>query len=193
MSAMEIGVLALQGDFREHRAMLERLGMVVREVRLPHHLHGLAGVVIPGGESTTMMKLMKAYELDIALEDFRRQGGALWGTCAGAIVIASEISGFPKQSRLAFLDVTVARNDYGRQVASFEAELAIEVLGDPFHAVFIRAPRITEIGDTVTVLGCLAGDPVMVRQEKLLATVFHPELTGDDRIHRYFLEEICTA
>ncbi len=183
-----IGVLALQGAFREHKRALERLGAAVVEVRLPGHLDGLAGVVIPGGESTTMTKLMALYGLDSALETFAAAGGAVWGTCAGAIVIASDVAGRPEQPRLGLLEMQVARNDYGRQVASFETDLEVAGLAAPFRAVFIRAPRIVAVGDDVEVLARYGGDPVMVARGKLMATVFHPELSGDDRVHARFLE-----
>lgn len=158
------------------------------EVRLPEHLAGLAGVVIPGGESTTMAKLMGRYGLDTALKEFYKGGGAVWGTCAGAIAVASDLAGRPEQPRLELLEMTVARNDYGRQVASFETDLSVADLAAPFRAVFIRAPRITHVGPNVRVLARYDDDPVMVAEEKLLATVFHPELSGDDRIHARFLE-----
>lgn len=183
-----MGVLALQGAFREHKEAFGRLGADVTEVRLPEHLTGLDGVVIPGGESTTMAKLMQLYGLDAALTDFYRNGGAVWGTCAGAIAVASELAGRPEQPRLGLLELTVARNDYGRQVASFETDLPVEDFSTPFRAVFIRAPRITHVGEEVRVLARLDGDPVMVAEGRLLATVFHPELSGDDRIHARFLE-----
>ncbi|MEJ2289161.1 MAG: pyridoxal 5'-phosphate synthase glutaminase subunit PdxT [Deinococcales bacterium] len=186
-----IGVLALQGAFREHRQAFERLGVSVVEVRLPRHLEGLRGVVIPGGESTTMAKLMRDYGLDGALERFYQGGGALWGTCAGAIELAAEIVGFPEQPRLGLLDIAVVRNDYGRQVASFEADLDIEGLDEPFHALFIRAPRITRVGQGVRVLARYEGDIVAAAGDRLLATVFHPELLGDDRVHALFLDAVC--
>lgn len=184
---MKIGVLALQGAFREHKAAFERLGAEVAEVRLPEQLTGLSGIVIPGGESTTMAKLMRLYGLDAALTEFYRGGGAVWGTCAGAIAVASDLAGRPEQPRLGLLELTVARNDYGRQVASFETDLSVDDFSAPFRAVFIRAPRITHVGENVRVLARLDGDPVMVEGNKLLATVFHPELSGDDRIHARFL------
>lgn len=187
---MNVGVLALQGAFREHRQAFERLGATVLEVRLPEHLDALDGVVIPGGESTTMAKLMARYGLNDALRAFHERGGALWGTCAGAISLASHIAGRPEQPRLGLLDLEVARNDYGRQVASFETDLEVAGLASPFHAVFIRAPRITRTGSGVEVLARLHGDPVMVAQEGALATVFHPELSGDDRLHALFLERL---
>lgn len=190
---MNVGVLALQGAFREHRKALERLGAVVREVRLPSHLDGLAGVVIPGGESTTMAKLMVAYGMDRALIDYYRSGAAIWGTCAGAIAVATEIVGHPAQPRLGLLDMTVERNAYGRQVASFEADIAFDDLPESFHAIFIRAPRIASTGPGVEVVARWDGDAVAVAGERLFATVFHPELSGDDRVHRYFLEEVCAG
>ncbi|MEX2535639.1 MAG: pyridoxal 5'-phosphate synthase glutaminase subunit PdxT [Trueperaceae bacterium] len=188
---MKIGVLALQGAFREHRLAFERLGAQVSEVRLPTHLSGLAGVVIPGGESTTMAKLMKSYGLDSALREFHAQGGAIWGTCAGAIAVANEIVGRPEQPTLGLIDLTVERNAYGRQVASFEADLDIAGVEGPFRAVFIRAPRIVGAGSAVDVLATLDGDPVMVRQGSVMAGVFHPELSGDDRVHQYFMDQVA--
>jgi pyridoxal 5'-phosphate synthase pdxT subunit len=191
VTAPTVGVLALQGAFREHRRAFERLGARVVEVRKPEGLDGLCGLVIPGGESTTMGKLMKAYGFDRALPAFYDAGGALWGTCAGAIAVATEIDGRPEQPRLALLDLTVARNAYGRQVASFETELEVEGLGAPFHGIFIRAPRIVRVGEEVETLATYDGDAVAVLGERVLATVFHPELSGDDRMHRLFLERVC--
>ena len=190
---MTIGVLALQGAFREHRQALERLGAAVTEVRLPEHLAALQGVVIPGGESTTIVKLMKAYGLDTALLNFYAQGGAVWGTCAGAITVATDIVGHPEQPRLGLLDMSVERNAYGRQVASFETEVAVKGLDAPFQTVFIRAPRIVRVGTEVEVLAAHDGVPIMVAQGRLLATVFHPELAGDDRVHDVFLRRIVGA
>ena len=189
---MKVGVLALQGAFREHKRALERLGAEVTEVRLPTQLDGLAGVVIPGGESTTIAKLTQLYGLDEALGAFYARGGAVWGTCAGAILLATELVGRPDQPRLGLLELSVTRNDYGRQVASFETDLVVSGLSEPFRAVFIRAPRITRVGPEVEVLASYAGDPVMVAKDKLLATVFHPELSGDDRIHARFLSLVAS-
>lgn len=180
-------MLALQGAFREHRQALERLGAHVSEVRLPSHLEGLAALIIPGGESTTMAKLMGSYGLDVAITEFHAAGGAVWGTCAGAIAMATEIADRPQQPRLGLLDMTVVRNDYGRQVSSFEADLAVAGLEGTFHAFFIRAPRIVALGEGVDALASWAGDPVLVRSGKLFASVFHPELSRDDRIHELFL------
>ena len=183
-----VGVLALQGAFREHRRALERVGVRVVEVRRVAHLAGLDGLVIPGGESSTMARLMQAYGLDHAVADFTRSGGAVWGTCAGAIAVARVIEGHAEQPRLGLLDMRVARNAYGRQVASFEADLAVEGWAHPFRAVFIRAPRITAVGPGVRVMAVYDGHPVAVADDTTLATVFHPELTGDDRWHRAFVE-----
>lgn len=189
-SAPRVGVLALQGDFREHRAALQRLGAEVVEVRLPRHLEGLAGIVIPGGESTTMAKLMTDYGLDQALKDFHGTGGALWGTCAGAITLAKELVGYQGQPHLGLMDMQVVRNDYGRQVASFEADLEVAGLEGGFRGLFIRAPRITEVGPGVEVLARYEGDVVAAVQGSLMVTVFHPELVGDDRVHGLFLRRL---
>ncbi|MGL4608084.1 MAG: pyridoxal 5'-phosphate synthase glutaminase subunit PdxT [Trueperaceae bacterium] len=191
---MNIGVLALQGAFREHKGMFEHLvGATVTEVRFPEHLAGLQGLVIPGGESTTMAKLMQSYSFDKAIPDFYKQGGALWGTCAGAIAISKEIVGYPEQPRLHLMDIAVERNAYGRQVASFETDVTVAGLEQPFHVVFIRAPRIASVGKNVKVLASFKDNAIMVQEGKLMATVFHPELTNDSRIHRYFLENVVAA
>jgi pyridoxal 5'-phosphate synthase pdxT subunit len=189
-----VGVLALQGDFREHRQALERLGCTVQEVRLPKHLIGLEGVIFPGGESTTIGKLMQIYELDSALTEFHANGGAIWGTCAGAIMLASGVldaSGQDTgQPRLGLLEMTVVRNAFGRQVDSFETDLEIAGLEKPFHAVFIRAPIIQNVGANVDVLCKIDQRIVVARKGRLMASSFHPELTGDDRLHQYFLEQV---
>jgi pyridoxal 5'-phosphate synthase pdxT subunit len=185
--AGRVGVLALQGAFREHRLAFARLGAEVREVRKPAQLEGLDGLVIPGGESTTMAKLMATYGFDRALPAFHAAGGGVWGTCAGAIAVAREIDGYPEQPRLALLDIVVARNAYGRQVASFEADLAVRGIDGPFRGVFIRAPRILRVGDGVETLSVYDGDPVAVAAGRTVASVFHPELSGDDRLHALVL------
>jgi len=189
---MQIGVLALQGDFAEHQAMLESLGVQVNQVRLPAQLEGLQGLIIPGGESTTIGKLANAYGLTDALRDFAREH-AIWGTCAGAIFLAKD-AGKP-QPLLGIMDIVIARNAFGRQLDSFEVDLRIPVLVNPngenpfYHAVFIRAPLIESIGANVESLAHLDGGKIVAaRQDKLLATSFHPELTRDSRFHRYFLE-----
>lgn len=185
---MVVGALALQGAFREHRRALERIGVEAREVRLPAHLTGVHALIVPGGESTTMAKLMVAYGLDDAIRSFHGAGGAVWGTCAGAILIARDVLGRPDQPRLDLIDMSVARNAYGRQIASFEADLDVSGLDAPFRGVFIRAPRIASVGPDVDVLARHDGDPVAVGSGRVLATVFHPELSGDERFHRLFLE-----
>ncbi len=189
---MKIGVLALQGDFAEHQAMLESLGAEVVQVRLPQHLTGLNGLIIPGGESTTIGKLADAFELTQPLRLFGREH-AIWGTCAGAIYLSKSVG--RSQPLLGLMDITVERNAFGRQVDSFEVDLsvpallAIDAADKPFHAVFIRAPLIESVGKGVEVLSSLDdGRIVAARQGHLLATSFHPELTGDDRFHRYFME-----
>ena len=187
---MNIGVLALQGAFIEHEKILMQIGVEVAEVRLPEHLENLNGLIIPGGESTTIGKVARQWGLLEPLCDFARSGRPLWGTCAGMIFIANDVvDGKPDQPLLALMDVTVRRNAFGRQVDSFEADLDVPVLGkEPFHAVFIRAPFIERVGDGVEVLAKLDDDTIVaVQQENLLATAFHPELTEDDRFHRYFL------
>lgn len=181
-----VGVLALQGAFREHRQAFERLGEPVVEVRLPRDLTGLRALAMPGGESTTMARLAAAYGLDAALKEFHSAGGALWGTCAGAILLAREIRNAAQQPRLGLIDIAVERNAYGRQVDSFEADLEVDGLGT-FHGVFIRSPRIVRAGPGVEVLAEYQGDPVIVRQGPVWASTFHPELSGDDRLHAEFL------
>ena len=188
---MRIGVLALQGAFIEHAAMLRRLGAEVVEVRLPKDLEGLDGLIIPGGESTTIGKLMARFGLEEPLKRMAAQGTPIWGTCAGMIVLATDVGG-SDQPRLGLMDVGVDRNAFGRQVDSFEADLPIEDLGElPFHAIFIRAPIVTRTGDSVHVLASLPdGRVVAAEQGPLLATAFHPELTDDARFHQYFLDKI---
>ncbi len=188
----KIGVLALQGDFREHREMLERLDVSTAEVRLPRDLEGLSGLVIPGGESTTIVRLMRMYGLLEPLRKMAGNGFPMWGTCAGMILLAKHLdeTGIPA---LQAMDITVRRNAFGRQVDSFEADLSVPALGDvPFHAVFIRAPIIEAVGPAVDILARLDdGTPVAARQGRLLATAFHPELTADARFQRYFVEELA--
>lgn len=183
---MRIGVLALQGAFIEHVKMLRQLNVTAREVRLPHHLDELDGLIVPGGESTTIGKLANEYGLMSPLRSFAR-AKPTWGTCAGMIFLAKEI-GIERQPILGAMDIAVDRNAFGRQIDSFETDLVIAGLSpEPFHAVFIRAPVVTAAGDGVEVLARLdAGQIVAVRQEHLLATSFHPELTDDLRLHSLF-------
>jgi len=186
---MKIGVLALQGDFREHLKMLRDIGIDTVEVRLPGDLAECDGLIIPGGESTTIGKLLVQFDLLEPLRHRARDGYPIYGTCAGAIVLASRVAGRGvDQPLIGVLDVSIQRNAFGRQVASFEASVPISALGDqPYHAVFIRAPVIQDVGPAVEVLGRLDdGTIVAARQGNLLATSFHPELTEDGRLHRYF-------
>ncbi len=189
---MKIGVLAVQGDFAEHVQMLRRLGVETVEVRLPEQLEGVSGLIIPGGESTTIGKLVEAYQLLEPLRAFGRQR-AIWGTCAGAIFLARDIH--RPQPVLGLMDITIERNAFGRQVDSFAIDLNVPALArpgqdnPPFRAIFIRAPLIETTGEGVEQLACLEdGRIVAARQGRLLATSFHPELTGDGRFHRYFIE-----
>ncbi len=188
-----IGVLALQGAFIEHIHALERLGVVAREVRLPRDLDGLDGLIMPGGESTTIGKLMVEYHLDEPIRARAWAGFPIWGTCAGMILLAKDIGGL-HQPLIGVMDIVVERNAFGRQLDSFEADLSIPAIGaEPFHTIFIRAPLIHAVSGNTKILAILDdGRIVAARQETLLATSFHPELTNDDRLHRYFIEEIVT-
>ena len=190
-SDLTIGVLALQGAFIEHIRMLERLGAHAREVRLPSDLDGLDGLIIPGGESTTIGKLLVHYELLEPLRQLVGSGFPIYGTCAGTILLAKDIGGLD-QPLLATMDLVVERNAFGRQLQSFETDVKIAGLGDePFRAIFIRAPAITSTGPDVDVLASLDdGTIVAARQDSLLVSCFHPELTDDDRFHRAFLEQV---
>jgi len=189
---MKIGILALQGDFAEHCAVLERLGVETYQVRLPEHLGGLDGLIIPGGESTTIGKLAVAYHLIEPIRNFAALH-AIWGTCAGAILLSKDAN--RQQPLLELMDITVARNAFGRQVESFEIDLDVSVLNGldpqnthPFHAVFIRAPLFESVQGSAIPLATLPdGRIVAAQQGNLLATAFHPELTPDNRFHRYFL------
>jgi pyridoxal 5'-phosphate synthase pdxT subunit len=188
---MRIGVLALQGAFIEHLKMLRRLGVEAVEVRLPRDLAGLDGLIIPGGESTTIGKLAVDYGLIEPLRDFAQQRPT-WGTCAGMIFLAKDL-GKDHQPILGLMDIQVDRNAFGRQIDSFETDLSIAAFQDdvPYHAVFIRAPVVTRIDEGVAVLGQLDdGRIVAVQEGHLLATAFHPELTDDLRFHQYFLDLI---
>ena len=183
-----IGILAVQGDFREHEQMFQKIGVPTRRVRRATDLAGVTGLVIPGGESTTIGKLAREYGVEAEARRRYQEGTlALWGTCAGAIWLAREIEGYPDQPRLGVLDLTVARNAYGRQVESFETDLEIKGFDRPFHAIFIRAPVITRVGEGLEVLATYKNDPVFVRGERAMVTTFHPELTDDPRVHKYFV------
>ena len=183
-----IGVLALQGDFREHVAVLRSLGVDAREIRLPGQLDELDGIIIPGGESTTIVQLIDAYGFRSAFPAAVRRGLAVWGTCAGMIAIAHELTD-PYPKPLDLIDIKVSRNWFGRQVDSFEIDLELRgIQGGPFHAVFIRAPIVASTGPGVETLASLDDVAVAVRSGKIMATAFHPELTGDSRVHRMFAE-----
>jgi 5'-phosphate synthase pdxT subunit len=184
---MKIGVLAIQGDFAEHIVMLKRLGVETAEVRLPVHLAGLDGLIMPGGESTTIGKLAVDFDLLEPLREFGKNH-AIWGTCAGAIFLSKDVR--RDQPLLGIMDITVQRNAFGRQVDSFEADLPIPELGDggPYHAIFIRAPIIESVQGDARILSSLPdGRIVAAQQGTLLATSFHPELTEDSRFHEFFL------
>jgi 5'-phosphate synthase pdxT subunit len=177
-----IGVLAVQGSFREHIAALERLGVQAKEVRKPEHLEDLDGLVIPGGESTAITRLARIYGLEEAIRRFQ---GAIFGTCAGMILL--------DRSHLGLIDLEVERNAYGRQVASFEADLDLGDEGPALRGVFIRAPRVADVGPEVEVLAELDGEPVLLREGRFLVAAFHPELTDDLRVHERFLELVKEA
>ncbi|GAB7005624.1 pyridoxal 5'-phosphate synthase glutaminase subunit PdxT [Nocardioides sp. AN3] len=192
--AVRIGVLALQGDVREHVGALGALGVDALAVRRPAELETIDGLVIPGGESTTMAKLARTFDLLEPLRARIKDGMPAFGTCAGMILLADRIvDGTADQETIGGLDITVRRNAFGRQVDSFEGELAVEGLADPVHAVFIRAPWVEEVGPEVEVLAAAAGHPVAVRQGRLMATSFHPEVEGDGRIHRLFVDVVRSA
>ncbi len=187
--AGRVGVLALQGAFREHIAALRDVGVDAVEVRLPRDLEGLDGLVIPGGESSTMSKLIEAYDLEAPIRELHARGGAFLGTCAGMIVLAHHAEdGRPDQRYLDMIDIDVRRNAYGRQPASFEAPLRLVGEDLPIPGVFIRAPQIERLGDGVEVVAEHEGEPVAARQANVLVTAFHPELTSDRRLHRRFAE-----
>lgn len=196
MSGPLIGVLALQGDVREHREMLERAGARTTAVRRPTELVGLDGIVLPGGESTTMYKLARTFKLFGPLQEAIRAGLPAYGTCAGMIMLADHIeNGIAGQETIGGLDIVVRRNAFGRQVDSFEAEVDVTGLDAPFHAVFIRAPWVEKVGQGVEVVarvssGEAVGRIVAVRQANLLATSFHPEITGDHRMHALFVDMV---
>ncbi len=182
---MRIGVLSLQGAFAEHEQLLGSIGVEAVPVRLPEHLDGLAGLILPGGESTTMRKLIERWSLRQPILDLARQGAPILGTCAGMILLASRISD-GDEPVFPLLDMTIKRNAFGRQLDSFEADLEVPVLGDtPVHAVFIRAPVVEQVAVDVDVLARLDdGRVVAVRQRNVMATAFHPELSGEPRFHR---------
>jgi pyridoxal 5'-phosphate synthase pdxT subunit len=192
---LTIGVLAVQGNFREHEAMLRRLGAAVVEVRKPEQLEGLDGLVVPGGESTAIGRLIRLYGLEEAIGRFAQP---ILGTCAGMILLSRDaVDAVSDQPFLGAIDLVVRRNGYGRQVRSFEADLELSGEDEPLRGVFIRAPRVEQAGPEVEVLAELDGDPVLLRQGRILVAAFHPELTEDTRVHERFLdlvrEESCVG
>jgi 5'-phosphate synthase pdxT subunit len=186
----KIGVLALQGDFREHAEILKSLGVEPVEVRTFEDLEGLEGIIVPGGESTAIGNLMVSSGLLDAVRSFFYQGGAVWGTCAGMVLAASATTG-PRQPLLGLMNALVERNGFGRQVYSFEKDLDVKGFDEPFTGVFIRAPFFEDVGPGVEVLSEVDGRVVAARGENILVTAFHPELTDDVRFHEYFLREVC--
>jgi pyridoxal 5'-phosphate synthase pdxT subunit len=186
---LKIGIVAIQGDYEAHAKSLQRLGEHATFVRTPEDLDGLKGVILPGGESTTHLKVMKEEGLFDALKKFSADGGALFGTCAGAIMLARDVHG-PKQDSLGLLDISVLRNGYGRQIASDVHSGRTKLSDAPIEMVFIRAPIIESVGKGVEVLGEYEGHPVFVKQGRILASTFHPELTDDSSIHKYFVDVV---
>ena len=192
MFVVLIGVLALQGAFREHALLLRKCDCSVSEIRLPEQLDSVDGLIIPGGESTTIRKLMVEYGFPEKLKAFASSGKPVFGTCAGLIVMAKKLSG-KKQDFLNLIDMDVKRNAYGRQIESREVDLDINFLGPkPFRAVFIRAPQINKIGPSVTPLAYYHDRVILAQQKNILVATFHPELTGDKRIHEYFIK-MCSG
>ena len=192
MKKINVGVLALQGDFKEHIKMLKDLNVPVIEIRSAHQLEEIDGLIIPGGESTTINKLMDKYGFKERLKDFSRSGKPIFGTCAGLIVLSSEVSG--KGSGLGLINMKVKRNAYGRQIDSFEEMVSINFDHKPdpadFKSVFIRAPKIVYTGKNVKVFSSLGDEILLAREKNILVCAFHPELTDDTRIHEYFIEMI---
>jgi 5'-phosphate synthase pdxT subunit len=184
---MKIGILSIQGDYEAHAHVLDRLGVAHEFVRTPRDLENLSGIILPGGESSTHLKVMTEEGLLHALKKFAADGGAFFGTCAGAILLAREVHG-PAQPSLALLDISVLRNGYGRQLASDVHMVSTALRKEPLEMVFIRAPIIESVGQGVEVLALDAGHPVLVRQGRILASTFHPELTNDATIHEHFLK-----
>ena len=185
---MKIGVLSLQGDFREHIEMLKKCNVNAVSVRLQEDLDDVDGLIIPGGESTTIGSLMQKYDLDKKIIMKHEQGMAVYGTCAGAILLAKDIIE-SNQPRLNLLDISIKRNNYGRQIDSFETELNIENIGK-FNGIFIRAPVIEKVNYDVNILSNFQNNPVLIQKDNILASTFHPELTKDKRVHEYFIRMI---
>ncbi len=189
IASVQIGILAIQGDFAAHSRMLKRLGVEAIEVRYGNQLESVDGLIIPGGESTTMLKFLTFENLFEPIRQFAREGKPVFGTCAGAILIAREVLN-PPQPSLALLDLTIERNAYGRQFDSHISQAETKLEGGAMEAIFIRAPRIKSFGAEVEVLATVEAEPVFVRQGNIFAATFHPELTNDERAHRLFINQV---
>ena len=189
---MKIGILAIQGDFEAHSRALARLGVEATFIRSPEDMAELDGIILPGGESTTHLKMLAEEGLLEALRKFAREGGALFGTCAGAILLAKEVKNPPQES-LGLLDISIVRNGYGRQLASDVRAGSTKLKDEPLEMVFIRAPIIERVGRGVEILGECDGRPVMVQQGRILAATFHPELTADSSVHAHFLSLVANG
>jgi len=189
---VKIGILAVQGDFEAHAAMLARLGAETAEVRTTPHLEGCDGLILPGGESTTQLQFLREEGLANAIGEFAKQGGAIFGTCAGAILLATEVEN-PKQDSLKLLDMTVLRNAYGRQIASDVVRGPTKLKKEPLEMVFIRGPIIERAGPGVEVLAEYAGKPALVQRDNIMAATFHPELTDDTTVHEHFLRLVAAG
>jgi pyridoxal 5'-phosphate synthase pdxT subunit len=187
VSEVKIGILAVQGDFEAHAAMLKRLGVESVEVRTPADLEGCDGLILPGGESTTQLQFLQEEGLAESIRKFAEQGGAIFGTCAGAILLATEVQN-PKQDSLKLLEMTVLRNAYGRQIASDVVSGPTKLKKEPLEMVFIRGPVIEHAGEGVEILAEYAGKPALVQRGNIMAATFHPELTDDTTVHQHFLE-----
>jgi 5'-phosphate synthase pdxT subunit len=189
---IKVGVLALQGAFREHINAVRKCGVYAKEIKLPEQIACMDGLIIPGGESTTINKLLKKYGFKPYLDNFYKKGKPIFGTCAGLIILSNDIKG--ENAGLGYIDITAERNAYGRQIDSFEESVNLNLNynldGKNFNAVFIRAPRILKVGGNVKILGKLNGNIIMARENNILVSVFHPELEDDTRVHQYFIEMI---
>jgi 5'-phosphate synthase pdxT subunit len=189
---IKVGVLALQGAFREHINAVRKCGVYAKEIKLPEQIACMDGLIIPGGESTTINKLLKKYGFKTYLDNFYKKGKPIFGTCAGLIILSNDIKG--ENAGLGYIDITAERNAYGRQIDSFEESVNLNLNynldGKNFNAVFIRAPRILKVGGNVKILGKLNGNIIMARENNILVSVFHPELEDDTRVHQYFIEMI---
>ncbi|QTA38141.1 pyridoxal 5'-phosphate synthase glutaminase subunit PdxT [Thermosipho ferrireducens] len=186
---MVIGVSGIQGDFREHKTMLEKMGIKTMVVRTPEELDKVDGLIIPGGESTTMIRIMKMVNLYDALKAKIETGFPVFGTCAGMILLSNEVTNF-KQDSLKAINIKIERNAYGRQVESFETDIEIKGFNSKFRAIFIRAPKVVSYDENIEILATFENSPVLLKQDNILVASFHPELTNDTRVHEYFLNMV---